>query len=317
MTRAACPCESSSAGFDGVKTPSVVLVDDFDGVHLGHQCFIAQAVATAQAQGRRTVALSLSVMQPGQLWSRSFLTPPHTQMRILSDLGCDVVRVCHVQTEADCEHLVRLLQQAGWLDGLFVARTLADRPAGRALIDALVRAGKPVIFANGTAYHHDGVPISQGRIRNHLLDGDIPLVTACIGRYYEVEGAVEYGAQMGRRMGFPTANIGADPRQVLPRTGGYATFVWDGDRRYMAATNIGTNPSVSGDRLTVEAHLLDFDGDLYGRHLRVEFVRRLGEEYTFSSLDALQDYIRASVENARRILTHAEREPFHGASSGA
>ena len=143
---------------------------------------------------------------------------------------------------------------------------------------------------------------TQSQIAHLLQTGNLPQVTAALGCYFEVAGVVEYGQQMGRQLGFPTANIAVDPAQTLPPIGGYATFVWVDGTRYMSATNIGKNPTVNGNKLTLETHLLDFDGDLYGKWLRVAFVERLGEERTFGNLAELQAYIQESIARAREIL---------------
>jgi len=144
--------------------------------------------------------------------------------------------------------------------------------------------------------------VSSSRIRRSLLEGDMVEVAGCLGRPYQVSGTIVKGAQMGRTIGFPTANIDYWSEQLLPTNGVYATYAWLGHTRYQAATNVGVRPTVNGAALTVEAHLLDFDADIYGRTLRLEFVNRIRPEMKFSGLDALKAEIQADVKRVQELL---------------
>ena len=107
--------------------------------------------------------------------------------------------------------------------------------------------------------------------------------------------------RIGRRIGFPTANIEADVRRAIPADGVYATYAFVGGAGYRAVTNIGTNPSVQGEKLTIETHLIDFNADIYGQQLTIAFRKRMRKEATFETLDALKEQIRLDVEAAKAL----------------
>ena len=123
-----------------------------------------------------------------------------------------------------------------------------------------------------------------------------------LGRTFSITGIVTEGDRRGRELGFPTANITPDPHGALPADGIYASFVDTPQGRYLAATNVGIRPTFSGGPRLIEAYLLDFDGDLYGRPITVEFVERLREEERFDNVDALIVQMNIDVRDTRRIL---------------
>ncbi len=146
----------------------------------------------------------------------------------------------------------------------------------------------------------DGEIVSSRRVRAALEKGDMDEVTGCLGRYFCVRGPVIKGDQRGRTIGFPTANLAVWDELMLPGNGVYSTYIRVRGERYQAATNVGTRPTVDGLKLTVEAHILDFDDDIYGEDVRVEFVRRLRPEMKFAGLDELKAQIAADVEAVSR-----------------
>ena len=148
----------------------------------------------------------------------------------------------------------------------------------------------------------NGEIISSRRVRRALEAGHMEEVTGCLGRYFSVRGPVVKGDQRGRTIGFPTANLAVWDELLLPGNGVYATYAWVGERRHAAATNVGVRPTVDGLKLTVEAHILDFDADIYGERMRLEFVRRIRPEMKFSGLDELKGRIAADVAEVRGML---------------
>ena len=134
--------------------------------------------------------------------------------------------------------------------------------------------------------------VSSSRIRNCLQAGNVAEVNLCLGRPFHVSGEVVKGDQRGRTIGFPTANLDAWDELLLPAKGVYATYAWVGDTRYIAATNVGNRPTVNGRSVTVEAHLLDFEGDLYGQNVRVEFIHHIRPEKSSLAWTPLQPKFR-------------------------
>jgi riboflavin kinase/FMN adenylyltransferase len=142
-------------------------------------------------------------------------------------------------------------------------------------------------------------PVSSTRIRTLIEQGAVRMAAAMLLRPYTLCGTVIRNRQFGREMGFPTANIWPEPGRVLPKDGVYVSEAQVGGERYRAITNVGKNPTVGGERLAVETHLLDFSGDLYGRRLCVSFLEYMRGEQRFDSPADLQKRIAADVETAR------------------
>ena len=153
------------------------------------------------------------------------------------------------------------------------------------------------------AVTNDSKRISSTEIRQHLRNAEVTDATRLLGRPYSMTGKIVYGRQLGRTIGIPTANLGVWERQLLPANGVYATRIHLAESSYIAATNIGVRPTVDGDtHTTVEAHILDFDADIYGECARLEFIDYIRPEQKFSGLDALKAQISADVEQVRSLL---------------
>jgi riboflavin kinase/FMN adenylyltransferase len=165
----------------------------------------------------------------------------------------------------------------------------------------------------------EGDPISSSRIRDALREGDVTLAARCLGRPYTLQGAVIIGAQRGRSLGFPTANIQVPAERAIPANGVYAAWatLWpesvtnphqyhlekaEDKEHHRAVVNIGTRPTFEDGPRTIEAHLLDFDRNIYGQRMIVEFVARLRPERRFDSVEALVEQIRHDTQQARQLL---------------
>jgi riboflavin kinase/FMN adenylyltransferase len=150
-----------------------------------------------------------------------------------------------------------------------------------------------------------GNVLSSSLIRQHVRSGDVARAAADLGRFYAVSGSVVHGDGRGRRINIPTANIDYPKDKVIPANGIYACWAWLGTEKLPAAVNIGINPTFTPDKVTpnLEAHILDFDRDLYGQELKLEFVERLRDELKFDSVDALVKQIHADIGKTRDILS--------------
>jgi riboflavin kinase/FMN adenylyltransferase len=141
--------------------------------------------------------------------------------------------------------------------------------------------------------------VSSTSIRRALADGEMELAARLLGRPYSLRGPVVRGNERGRSIGFPTANIAVTPDRALPAFGVYVTRATVGGRTYPSATNIGVNPTFQDPRPSIETYILDFEGDIYGRELRVDVLHRLRDEKKFDSIDALVAAIGADVQATR------------------
>lgn len=291
------------------QEPTYLAIGAFDGVHLGHQAVLCNMVAAARAAGVRTAVLTFFPHPSRFLRHESgpyYLATLEERVRLLASLGLDLI-ITHPfndevrQTRAAdfVEQLRRHLdmRQLWGGDFAFGYKREGDIPFLRRLgaeRGFTVESVQSMVAVSGER-------VSSSRVRHGLLAGDIADVTACLGRPFQVSGEVVYGDQRGRTIGFPTANLAVWKELLLPANGVYATYAWVGAQRYLAATNVGIRPTVNGGHVTVEAHLLDFAGDLYGQTLRLEFISHIRPEKRFSGLPELQTQIQADVTAIRGL----------------
>lgn len=294
--------------------PSIVTIGVFDGVHRGHQYLLSQLVAEAHASQRLAVVLTLfphpDVVLRG-LTGRYYLITPEQKAELLGGLGIDIV-VTHPFDDS-----VRQIRAANFVDqlrthlkmtSLWVTADFAmgyKREGNFAYLSAQ-GAEKGFEVRQIELLGSDGTSvISSSAIREALRAGEVEKAADWLGRPYRVDGPVIHGDHRGRTIGFPTANIDTWAEQILPANGIYACWATLGDERFMAATSVGTRPTFDGNDIRVEAYLLDFDRDIYGQKLALDFVARLRAEEKFNSLDALIQQIRGDVEQGRALLSQS------------
>lgn len=295
---------------------SVVCIGAFDGLHLGHRALVRHTVSRAHALGVEAVALSFEPLP------REFFAPAAPPPRLLLPRA-KAEGLLALQADQ-----VGLLRFNGRLSALsaeeFVRRVLVQRLSAREVwvgpefrfgkarggdIALLRRLGEEgAAQGRGFTAHEiepvllDGERVSSTRIREALLAGDFTAAARWLGRRYAIGGHVVRGQQLGRTLGFPTANLrfgGKTPAL----SGIYATWVHGvGDRPWPSVSSLGTRPTVAGVEPLLEAHLFDFDGDLYGRRIEVEFVAHLRPELKFPDLPALTEQMHRDAEQARGLL---------------
>ncbi len=300
--------DSLASGID--PEPTYLALGSFDGVHKGHQAVIGQMVAAAQAHGVRSAVLTFfphpkRVLQ--NLRDRYYITTLEDRERLLAELGVDLV-LTHPFTDQvrqiRAAEFVKLLRQNLDMRQIWGGDfAFGYRREGN--VEFLRRISPDRGFTVQPIKHSvtwNGSPVSSSRVRQSLTSGDINDVNGCLGRNYALRGIVVKGDQRGRIIGFPTANLALWDELLLPANGVYATFAWVGKERFPAAANVGIRPTVNGSRRVVEAHLLDFDDDLYDQEICLEFVHYLRAEKKFSGLDALQEQINQDVQEVKQKL---------------
>ena len=287
----------------------VVAVGNFDGVHRGHAALVAAARELA-GPGRSVVPVTFDPHPLALLAPERFLPPLTTvteRTRLLHEIGADHVVV--LQTTLDLlgltpdaffEKIVRRAIGAhGMVEG-FNFRFGRDRAGSNDMLRTLsAQAG--IAFREVPAFTLDGRPVSSSRVRDALVDGNLPDAEELLGRHHRVTGVVVTGARRGRTIGFPTANL-EGVETLLPGNGVYAVTVETPAGRYAGAAHIGPNATFGEDIRKLEVHVLDFAGDLYGQTLTVEFVARVRETIKFAGVDALIDQMKHDVADARRLL---------------
>ena len=293
----------------------MLTIGNFDGVHRGHRALLDRLVRRARDEGAPACVYTFDppprvVLAPQQ--HRPRVLDWTDKVRLLGEAGVDHVVVEHF-TRAFAQH------PPDW----FVTEVLGRRLGARALVVGydfrfgraragdvdLVRRLLPDAQVEQVSAHGvDGTVVSSSAVRQAVLDGEVERAAVLLGRPHLVRGTVVAGDQRGRTIGFPTANLETDA-ELVPAPGVYA--VWariDGGEALPGVANLGFRPTFAGQAFRVEVHLLDFQGDVYGRQLEVEFVGRLRGERRFDGVDELVAQIQRDVVDGRRLLG-GERAP--------
>lgn len=304
--------------FSSFQGETVLTIGKFDGLHVGHQALIRTVCEEADALGMQAALLTfdphpLAVLRPEA--APPLITPLPEKTRLLALYGLDILAILTfthelAQTRA-LDFLARI--EAGLRPRVFVVGPdFAFGYRREGTLD-LLRAwagerGKRVIVVPPVVVN--GERVSGSLVRKKLLNGDVGEAVALLGRAYAITGVVRHGNQRGGRIGIPTANLAPPEGQVVPANGVYVTQVfWNGEA-HPAVTNIGVRPTVDGHTRFIETHILDWEGDLYGQCIRVEFLERLRDERKFPSLEELIAQIHADIEAARRWFdTHTPPTP--------
>jgi len=282
----------------------------FDGVHVGHRAVIGRVLEAAKREGGKAGVVTfdphpIRVLAPDRAPQALLATLDH-KARLLAALGVDLLLAipfdeAFSQMEAEvfldqlCRADIRTLSVGeDWRFGRGRRGDLAMLRQVSAKRGFRLEAVPPVM--------QDGERISSTRIRQAIRDGSLPAVAGMLGQPYSVEGPVVEGRKLGRQLGFPTANVAIGDVQ-LPPDGVWAVRANLDEERLEGVANLGIRPTVDGTSRTLEVHLFDFVGDLYGRTLEVTFVFYLRGEQKFESLEALTSQIEADAEAARAVLT--------------
>jgi riboflavin kinase/FMN adenylyltransferase len=288
----------------------VVALGNFDGVHLGHQAVIRRAVEEGRARGARVVAATFDPHPREVLWPGNgpkLLTIPEVKRELLLRYGADEVREIpfdEALSKKSPEEFVRDVLVGGiGAEAVVVGENFryGHRAAGD--FESLRRQMRE---ASGEAYAVSifavDEDVSSTRIRELVAGGGVRQAANLLGRPYALRGEVVVGDRRGRQIGFPTANVLPDPRVVVPGMGVYAGYVTVEGEEYGACTNVGEAPTFDRRERKVEAHLLGFEGDLYGEIVDVSFVEKLRGEKRFSGIEELKAQIGRDVEEARGVI---------------
>ena len=313
LLRAACVTASAAArGGRGF----VATVGGFDGIHVGHQQLIGRACSRARELGCEAMLLSFEPLPLEYLRAEdppARLTNFRERWRVVQGLDLDVVCLLHFDAALRGSTAAQFLSLLAGLgvrhmvvghDFRFGQRGEGDADWCRAHAAEFglgVDIVPPVMVA--------GQRVGSRRVREALAAGDLDLAAQWLGRAYSMRGRVRRGAQLGRRLGYPTANI-APHRRRLPLSGIFAVRVQArclARPGWPAVASLGTRPAVNGVEPLLEVHLFDFDGDLYGQELEVEFVARLRDELPFDSLEGLTAQMHRDAAAARGILAGGPR----------
>jgi riboflavin kinase/FMN adenylyltransferase len=281
----------------------------FDGVHLGHQQIIRQTVAGARQHESNSLVLTFdrhpnSAVAPGRV-------PPMIQtlpqkLRSIESLGVETLLLMHFDkpfSQQSGEDFIRgLVRDLGQIQSICVGANFVFGCKRSGTVELLKRLGAELRFmVHGlAAVALDGKAVSSTRIREAVRVGNLDAASQMLGRAYATAGMVVAGDGLGRQLGFPTANL-ATAGLALPPKGVYAAHAETGGRSYRAVVNVGVRPTMQtpDPQLRVEAHLLGFSAELYGRELELTWAEKLRDEKKFASVDDLRDQIAKDIQEAQ------------------
>jgi riboflavin kinase / FMN adenylyltransferase len=289
----------------------VVALGNFDGVHLGHQAVLRRALEEGRRKGSRVVAATFDP-HPRAVLGRQpkLLTTLELRREALLRYGVDEVRAIRFDEELSRkspEEFVRdvLVGEIG-AEAVVVGQNFrfghrAEGDVGE--LERLMRSFGREAYAVPVRSEEGQSGISSTHIRHLVSGGQVEEAARLLGRPYVLRGEVVVGDRRGRSIGFPTANVVPDPAVVVPARGVYAGFVRVGKGTHTACTNVGVAPTFERGESRVEAYLLDFEGDLYGRVVDVGFMHKIRPEKKFSGVEELKKQIARDVEEARRVMS--------------
>ena len=301
------------SSLENIKEPfayAVITVGNFDGVHIGHQGLLKEVKKRADKMSGTSVVLTfephpLKVLKDKKI---PLITPFERKIELIEKLGIDVV-ICLPFTREFSKVSARefveeiLLKKIGMKEIVVgYDYTFGHKREGN--IDLLKKLGDELGFKVCILgpILVDNMIVSSTRIRNLIMEGELEKVKILLNRYYQVSGEVIAGHDRGGRLlGFPTANLKL-VNEVFPKNGVYVVEVIYNNKVYGGVTNIGFKPTFGNDALSVETHILDFDQNIYGKKIKLNFIKRLRNEKKFSSIEALAAQIKRDIEEARKIL---------------
>ena len=285
---------------------AVVATGFFDGVHIGHRLVLDTLVETARVRGEQSVVITFwphprIVLQDDALGLR-LLNTSEEKVALLRSLGVDRVEVLPFTKEFSMMGAEEYMRD--YVKGRFGGTAMLlgyDNRIGHEPLtpaqtqDVAARLGLEVIRTDKVS--SVGIAVSSTKIRAALASGDVALASRFLCYDYTISGEVVHGKKLGRTIGFPTANISPDPLKLIPAEGVYSSRVRIGLRQFLGMTNIAYDGGI-------ETHIFDFDEDIYGQTVSVEFVSRIRDEKNFSSLEELKNQLREDEMKIKLIFDH-------------
>ncbi len=291
---------------------SVVTIGNFDGVHLGHIVLInmIKKLKRDKYTDCNTVVFSFSP-HPMAFFNKSkfnFIFNDEEKCHIFEDMGVDVL------VEYPFDNDTKNMSQDEFINDVLIEKLnckalvvgenwhFGKDKQGSALSikAALEKMGVEVIIIKSTLYNNE--KLGSTTIRKIIADGDLEEANTLLGKSYFISGEVVYGKQLGRTIGFPTMNIIPPDDKLLPPNGVYISFVHIDGVVHQSITNVGVNPTVDGEKTTVESHVLNYDDDAYGKKIKVELIKKIRDEKKFNSIDELKNEIDRNVKYLKEYI---------------
>jgi len=291
---------------------TLISIGVFDGMHLGHRTLIRELVDQAISKKLLSAVVTfrqhpMALLAPGECVPS--LTSLTERIRLIKEQGVDNVitlTFSHELAELGAQAFVLLLQQCLKMQGMILGWDFALGRHREGSLEALHELGIKLGFSTEVVgpVKYNGEIISSTAIRRALTEGDLSKANAMLGRPFSLEGSVIAGEGRGAELGFPTANLDIDPHQALPTDGVYAAVAHFDGKTLPAATFIGHRPTFNGVERIVEAHMLDYTGNLYRKSLKIDIIERLRGEQKFPDVEALKAQMQKDVLTIREKLAH-------------
>ena len=291
-------------GSDSVeKTETAIALGDFDALHKGHVEIIKEAVAYASKSGISSAVYMFENSPKSDVYH---INTPERRIKIIESLGVDICvleRFTESYKKLSCEEFVsEYIKKRLCARAVFVGFNYRFGCGASGGVNTL----SDLCGENTKVFVHDcvkqgGEIISSSRIRHLVSAGDMAEAKLLTGRNFEISGRVKSGNQIGRKIGFPTANIEYPHLQLTPKEGVYVTDVTVMGKTYRAITNVGEKPTVGEEHRNIETAILDFHGDIYGKIIKIEFLKYIRDIKKFETLDALSAQLESDAEDARKF----------------
>jgi riboflavin kinase/FMN adenylyltransferase len=289
---------------------TLLTIGVFDGVHAGHRYLLEKLKQRAAEKNLLSGVVTFnphpqSVLHPHD--QLPWLSDVEDRVGAIQELGINIVAVLTFTprvAKLSAREFMSLVKKQLKMQGIIVGPDFALGQEREGNINLLRTLGREMKFSVEAIppYTINGEVVSSTLIRQALIQGDMKRVKRLMGRYFYIRGKVITSDKRGRVLGFPTANLNMKPQQALPGNGIYATIVQVDGKQFPSATNIGIRPTFGEGEKTVEAHLLNYKGDLYGKEIRLEFVQKLRDEQRFHSAEELKVQIEKDVRKVEALL---------------
>ena len=294
------------------QSPTVATIGFFDGVHLGHRFLIQQVKVAATQTGWQSSIITFPV-HPRQVIQSEFqpqlLSSPEEKKELLASTGvdnCVLLPFTRELSQLTAYEFMQLLYDKYKVRMLVIGYDHRFGHNRAETFEDYCRYGRElgIHIMQASAYTQEQDKVSSSAIRRALQTGDIRTATKFLGYHYYLEGTVVDGYKVGRKIGFPTANLRVDfPNKLIPSIGVYAVYVYVNGEKHKGMLNIGYRPTINnGTDLSIEVHILDFQGDIYHQKMRIEFIDFLRPEEKFNSVDELILQMQKDKEDTIRVL---------------
>lgn len=296
--------------YEKINDSTILCIGNFDGVHLAHQEIISKVISDSKKNDCKSMVITfkqhpLSVLNSGKN-QKKLLMPLDEKIKIIDDMGVDYLvtydfnEIRNLSAEVFLEYLVKNYGMKKIICGFNFRFGNKNKGNIKFLKQMRYKLNYEVEIFDSMKISNKKV--SSTKIRTYIKFGEIEKANEFLGRTFNIKGTVIKGKQLGRRIGFPTANIKYNQLFCIPQNGVYATITEVNNDKFLSMTNIGYNPTFKNKYISIETNLLDFSGDLYGKIIKINFLKKLRNEILFPDVYALIDQLEKDKQNVYEVI---------------